>query len=239
MLYFLSGFLWSWIVVPFLFVVLRPFVRLDSQTNSYHFLYNILGIKHKITGDPLIEQGFILCNHRCFLDFMIDSYVSDATCIGRALTILAVPFIQLLAYVDNRTIIINRNKDNRHDVYSKCVSHINNYQNKRILFYPEGTRNKYTILNSSEELKPYIKFGLLKSIYEDKRYPVQLVISNNKENAFNEKRLLANYGVPINTVISSAIHPKDFDTDVEFFDKVLNVWFNCYVECHSDSNKKD
>lgn len=233
MLYFTLSYLWSWVIVPFTFVILRPVVRLDYNLNARHFLYTVLGIQHQITGEKLIDEGFILPNHRSFMDTIIDGYLSEATAIARYLVIIACPFILLLSYIDNRIILINRGKDNRHDVYKRCVSHINKYKNKRILFYPEGTRNNYTSLSSREELKSYIKFGLLKSIYEDKQYPVQLMISNNKEIAFNEKKLSAKYGVKINTKISKAIHPKDYSTDVEFFDEIVRVWFDCYVEMHT------
>ena len=232
MLYFTLAYLWSWVIVPFTFVILRPFVRLDYQLNARHFLYTVLGIQHKITGEKLIDEGFVLPNHRSFIDCIIDGYLSEATAISRYLVILGAPFIILLPYIENRVILINRGKDNRHDVYKRCVLHIHRYQNKRICFYPEGTRNNYTSLSSCEELKSYIKFGLLKSIYEDKQYPVQLMISNNKEIAFNEKKLSAKYGVKINTKISKAIHPKDYSTDVEFFDEIVRVWFDCYVETH-------
>jgi 1-acyl-sn-glycerol-3-phosphate acyltransferase len=233
MLRFISAYLWSWVMVPFTFVILRPFVRLDYQLNGRHFVYTILGVQHQITGEKLIDEGFILGNHRSFMDVLFDGYVGAATGISRRLVILGAPFICLLAYIDNRVIFINRGKDKRDTVYQLCVSHINQYPNQRILFYPEGTRNKYTNLSSPEELKSYIKFGLLKSIYEDKQYPVQLLISNNKEIAFNEKKLSAKYGVKINTKISQAIHPKDYSTEVEFFDEIVRVWFDCYVETHS------
>ena len=233
MLYFIGAYLWSWVIVPFTFVLVRPFVCFDFQTNAKHFLYHVLGIQHTITGEKLIDEGFMLGNHRGFIDVMIDAYIANSTNIARAMTIVAGPFIQLIAYADNRTIIINRGKDNRHDVYSRCVYHLNHCSRKRISFYPEGTRNKYTSLSSCEELKSYIKFGLLKSIYENKRYPVQMIISNNKEMAFNERRLSANYGVKIHTVISAPIHPKDFATDVEFFDEIVRVWFDCYKTSHA------
>ena len=238
MLYFLFAYLWSWVIVPFSFVVLRPFVQLDYQMNIRHFIYTILGIQHKITGEKLIDEGFILGNHRCYLDAMIDPYVGETTTINRGLVILGAPFAVLLTYIDNRIILINRSKDKRDNVYSRCVSHINKYKHKRIMFYPEGTRNNYTTLSSREELKSYIKFGLLKSIYEDKRYPVQLLISNNKEKAFNEKKFSANYGVNIHTKISNAIHPKDYATEVEFFDEIVRVWYDCYVETHSHNKSQ-
>lgn len=233
MLRFISAYLWSWVIVPFTFVALRPFVRLDYHLNARHFIYTVLGVQHTITGEKLIDEGFMLGNHRSFMDTMFDGYVSEANGISRSLVILGAPFIVLLSYIDNRVIFIDRGKDKRDTVYQRCVSHINRYRHKRILFYPEGTRNKYTSLSSREELKSYIKFGLLKSIYENKQYPVQLLISNNKEIAFNEKKLSAKYGVKINTKISQAIHPKDYATEVEFFDEIVRVWFDCYVETHS------
>lgn len=233
MIYFVSAYLWSWVIVPLTFVILRPIQRFDYQLNAKHFLYQVLGIQHTVSGEKLIDEGFMLGNHRCFLDAMVDAYVSDSCGISRTMTIVVAPFIQLLAYADNRTIVINRDKDNRHDVYSKCVYYLNRYSRKRIVFYPEGTRNKYNHLESCEELKSYIKFGLLKSIYEHKNYPVQMMISNNKEVAFNEKRLSAKYGVNIQTIISVPIHPKDFATDVEFFDEIIRVWFECYKKSHS------
>lgn len=238
MLRFITAYLWSWIIVPFTFVILRPFVCLDYQLNGRHFIYTILGVQHEITGEKLIDEGFILGNHRSFMDFIFDGYLGDATGISRQLVILGAPFCALLAYIDNRVIFINRGKDKRDTVYQRCVSHINQYPNKRILFYPEGTRNQYTSLSSRDELKSYIKFGLLKSIYEDKQYPVQLLISNNKEIAFNEKKLSAKYGVKINTKISKAIHPKDYPSEVEFFDEIVAVWFDCYVETHSHNKSE-
>ena len=191
-----------------------------------------MGIHHTITGEKLITEGFILSNHRCFLDTCIDGYITDSIGIARWLFLLGAPFISLLSYIDNRVIFINRETYSRHHIYALCLLQINKYKSKRILFYPEGTRNTYTHLNSPEELKSYIKFGLLKSIYEDKKYPVQLLISNNKELAFNEKNLTANYGVTIHTNISCAIHPKDYATDVAFFNEIVRVWFDCYVETH-------
>ena len=225
--------MWSCVVVPFLVVILRPFVHLDSKMCGHHTIYAILGVKHQITGEKLIDRGFILPNHRSWMDFALDSYTSNGTMISRSLVILAIPFLCLLNYIDNRIIFIRLGKESRNDIYRRMVSHINRYQNKRIVFYPEGSRNNYTSLKSCEELKSYIKFGLLKSIYEDKLYPVQLMISNNKEFAINEKKLTVNYGVKIHTKISKAIHPKDYATDVAFFDEIVRVWFDCYVETHS------
>jgi 1-acyl-sn-glycerol-3-phosphate acyltransferase len=206
MLHFIIVYIWSWMILPGLFLILRPFVRLDSLTNCCHFVCTVLGVKHTITGEKLLDTGFILANHRCHMDAMYDVYVSQSVIVGRRLVVVASPFVSLLAYIDNRLILINRGKDTRHDIFKRCVSHINRYQNKRILFYPEGTRNTYATLRSHEELKSYIRFGQLKSIYEDCRFPVQLLISSNKEHAYNEKKLHVKYGAKINTKISKVIY---------------------------------
>ena len=128
-------------------------------------------------------------------------------------------------------VFINRGKDGRDTVYSRCVAHIQRYDT-RIVFFPEGTRNNYSSLDSEDDLRKYIKFGLLKSIYQDKVYPVQIQISNNKERAFNEKKMSVGFGVPINTRISKPIHPKDFSTDTEFFNEIIRVWYDCYTPLH-------
>ena len=159
MLYFILAYLWSWVIVPFTFIILRPFIRLKYIDNVNHFICTVLGIKQKITGYKIIEEGFILSNHRSFIDCFIDTYsVKNSTIIARYLVILVAPFVVLFAHLENRVILINRGKDKRNVIYEGCVLHINRYKNKIIIFYPEGTRNKYTTLSSQEELKSYIKF---------------------------------------------------------------------------------
>ena len=231
MFYFILAYLWSWTIVPLSLIILRPFN--NSVLVSKHFVYDILGVKHKIVYDAeIIHNGFMLANHRSFMDACIDNLISSSSLVNRYMVILGAPFVLLSAYLENRVIFINRGKDKRDSVYLKCVDHIKKY-NTRICFFPEGTRNNYSTLDTEDELRSYIKFGLLKSIYQDKQYPVQLQISNNKEKAFNEKKLSVNYGVHINTRVSKPIHPKDFATETDFFNEIVRVWFDCYKTTHN------
>ena len=233
MLLIVISYVCSAIIAPCLFVLLRPIITLTSQLNSKLFLYKLLGVSHTIVYDEtIINKGFMLSNHRCSIDAQIDNLISNSTIIARYMTILGGPFVVLLAYIDNCVLLINRDKDKRDNIYERCVAHIQKY-NTRILFYPEGTRNKYLSLDTEDELRSYIKFGLLKSIYIDKRFPVQLQISNNKELVINEKKLSVNYGVHINTRISKPIHPKDFSNETEFFNEIVRVWFDCYKTTHN------
>ena len=74
--------------------------------------------------------------------------------------------------------------------------------------------------------------GLLKSIYESKKYPVQLCITSNKEDVFNEKKLCVNYNTKIKTCFSDPIHPKDFDSFELFVDKICVEWFESWKITH-------
>ena len=75
------------------------------------------------------------------------------------------------------------------------------------MLYPEGTRCKHISLKTIDDVKETIKPGLLKSIYENKSYPIQIIISTNKENCFNEKTLSINFGETIKTIIGKPIIP--------------------------------
>ena len=91
---------------------------------------------------------------------------------------------------------------------------------------------KYTHLASSDEVKTYLKYGILKCIYEDKAYPVQLQISNDKEIVLCEKTLVVNHGTRVHTHRSKSIHPKDFKTEAEFYDEIAKIWYECWVKIH-------
>jgi hypothetical protein len=107
------------------------------------------------------------------------------------------------------------------------------YYNKRTLLYPEGTRMSYKILESKEDIKSKLKIGLIKEIYERNEFPIQIVISSNKENVLNEKKLTINRNVTIKSGISKGIHPKDFNTFEDFLDKICLEWFDLWKLTHS------
>ena len=163
---------------------------------------------------------------------ILDSYLSKSTTIGRGLAFVANSVYGLLTLLEGRGIILYRGTDTRQTTYEKCKT-----KKGRVLFYPEGTRQKYTSLAGVDELKSYLKFGLLKSIYEDGANPVQLLISNNKELALNEKKFTVAFNVEINTRLSKPIHPADFATEGEFFDEIARVWYDCYVSTHTKKNE--
>jgi len=236
MISFVLAYLWGVVIVPTVCIICLPFNILNWQSGSKYFLYSVLDIKHTIIWNAeLIESGFILPNHRCALDFPLDCYITQSTWVARGMAYIAATMSALLIYLDGRGIVLRRGKDKRQEIYQRMLSHIET-RNKRICFWPEGTRLSYTTLSSKEEVRTYLKYGLLKEIYYGKSFPVQLCISSNKEHAFNEKRLIAKRGVPITTVISRPIHPKDFSCENDFYDEIASVWLDCWATAYAQKN---
>jgi 1-acyl-sn-glycerol-3-phosphate acyltransferase len=200
---------------------------------TYNFGFIILNLKYSISGE-FIKQGFILSNHRTWCDFAYDPYVSDSAIVGRFMAFFALSLQSLVGAIENRMIVIDRNKP-RHVSFEKIINYMNSgYRySKKVLLWPEGTRKSYTTL-TLEETKNIIKPGLLKSIYEYKKFPVQIMMSNNKERVFNEKKMLVSLGETVTTELSEAIYPEDYDTFEKFLDKIYNDWHSQFNNLYTE-----
>jgi len=194
-----------------------------------------MGINHKIISQTkLIKEGFILANHRSFTDLSFDLYFSKSTVLGRVMAFLAVLPSSILGWIDNRIIFFRRGRYTGEMLIKMCLDHMktNGLFTKRILFYPEGTRKNYQNLKNEQELISHLRHGLLKRVYNLKKYPVQLFISSNKEIVMNEKKLSANYGVEVNSSFSIPIYPDKFNSYHDFIDEIAKEWLICYRETH-------
>jgi hypothetical protein len=230
MFQFACLYIWNLVIMSFGCLIVKPFTGYQYSDYICNYIcYEYLRIKHNYIKDAeLIDNGFILANHRCALDMFIDTPLVKASVVGRGMVYIANAFYGILFLIEGRGIILYRGTDTRETTYAKCKR-----KGGRIIFYPEGTRNSYTSLRDVAELKTYLKYGLLKSIYEDGIYPVQIQISNNKELALNEKKFTIGYNLEMNTRLSKPIHPADFATSQEFFDEIARVWYDCYVSTHT------
>jgi 1-acyl-sn-glycerol-3-phosphate acyltransferase len=237
MVHFLFIYIFTGFIIPSLIL---PFTLFYKYNNWWSLLVGfyikyIYGIKHKIVSrHKLIEKGFVLANHRSFADFAIDPYYTKSTGLGRVMAFMAVFPNSILGYLDNRIIYFRRGKYTGEMLFKMCLDHMktDGLFTKRILFYPEGTRKKYLFLKDEQELISHLKHGLLKRVYNLKKYPVQLFISSNKEIVMNEKNLSANYGVEVNSSFSIPIFPEKFKTYQEFVDEIAKKWLICYRETH-------
>jgi hypothetical protein len=242
---FVCVYVWSALIFPMILIfIVKPIIYLtgleapcDFQLCAHNLYCHVLQTKINIVKDAeLIEKGFILANHRTLFDGVFDPYVARATALGRGLAHAASLGHYLLRAFDRRTLAMTRGKDTRQSIFASFVKHMNSYDSeytKRIVFYPEGMRQSYKSLRSPDEVKSYLKYGLLKEIYLNKEYPVQIMISNNKEFALSEHTLSCQFGVKINTRLSKPIHPRTFATEQEFYDEIAVIWFDCYQTTHS------
>jgi hypothetical protein len=220
-------------ILPFFIIITKPFHSVDFQRFMTYCMCNVLQVKQRISSDAqLIEQGYILANHRSWTDFVFDTMISRGTIIGRREAFWAMGFSACLGYLDKRIISFTRGAETRQELFSRIRQHMDITKYKRILFFPEGTRLKYTQLRSADDVKTYLKYGMLKCIYEDKQFPVQLQISNNKELVLDEKRMHIQYGMPINTHRSKPIYPNDYATEQLFYDEIAAVWYECWKITH-------
>jgi hypothetical protein len=209
-----------------------PFHNMRWYAYARYSIFDVFKIKLTLTSDePLIETGYMLANHRSWTDFCLDPFLADSAIIGRRIAVLAIFWNTMIGYTDNRIFSFVVGKETRTQLFQRIKKHF--AMRNRILFFPEGTRLKYTHLSSKDDVKLYLKYGLLKEIYYDKTHPVQIQISNNKELVINEKKLHIQFGVPIRTHRTKAIYPDNYATEAEFYDAIAVEWYNAWLKTHA------
>lgn len=237
---FFSIFILSTIIIPIIILLFKPLelitnYKFNWQLCSHIFIFYLCRIENKIISkEKLIDKGYIICNHRCFFDFAWDPYICNASIVGRQQAFFVVSFFYILGFLDNRMIAFKRGKTSRNSLFNKITDKILSKQNDRILFYPEGTRKNYLSLNSHEDIKKELKFGLLKSIFESKKnnLPIQICITSNKEHVFNEKKIIINFNKKIKTCFSCKIYPNDFNNFDDFINKICKEWYRAWLITH-------
>lgn len=233
MLQFLWFYAWNLTLVPMCFFLTMPFHTMRWYAFAKYSIFDVCKIKLSLTSDePLIETGYMLANHRSWTDFCLDPLIADSAIIGRRFAFLAVFWNTMLGYPENRIFSFVVGKETRTQLFQRIKKHFT--LRNRILFFPEGTRMKYTHLSCKDDVKLYLKYGLLKEIYYDKTYPVQIQISNNKELVMNEKKFHIQYGVPVRTHRTKVIYPTNYATEAEFYDAIAAEWYNAWLKTHID-----
>jgi len=196
----------------------------------------MLGIRHTfVTGHATVAQGgkVILANHRSFCDFVIDNHLTCATAVGR----LSVSYVMLVAGAlqvwENRIVRFHRGKTRKEELYERIDAYLQRNPRQNILLYPEGTRRRHTSLASVEDAMSTLKPGLLWMIYQKCQYPVQVLVSSNKERALDERAWTVRLGVPIRTYVGAVLHPSDFASFELFMDAIASQWYVAWTTVHS------
>lgn len=200
-------------------IYIITFGRLETAKWTESLLCKILDVKFEI-GDkePELDQDvkIVLCNHRSFGDFLIDSLiVGHCSHLSRFAVIFALPLTALYALATGRVLYFRRDKTRRKALSQLVAQHFKR-RDLPLIIYPEGHRN---MTNKSLP----IKVGALKIAYEG-QYVLQCVITTNKELVLNEKSWSAKRGVTCQIFRSNSLNPKHYPTFEAFLEKAQNLW---------------
>ena len=176
------------------------------------------GELHKINPDADVY----LFNHVSSADCYIDNYIIGGTgCyISRLLVFFLLPFTCVYGMFNNIIYFFKRNgRDNKCKLKIACEN-IKYKLNKKIILYPEGTRN------STNNIIP-LKRGGLYIIY-NMGYSVQIINVKNKEKVINEKKMQLQNNVVCDIIASDIIHASDYNNFDDFYADVCKKWEECF-----------
>jgi hypothetical protein len=228
------------IFFPICYIPFALYYRIKNINTTYSETITNKIIKHLnsniiyLNKNKIIDNGFILANHRCSFDFIFDPHISKSSIIGRYKAVLSTFFLSILGIIENRIISMEK-KFGRDYIFAITKKHMNkqsfNEYNKRITFYPEGSRLNHTKIENFENC---IKPGLLKSIYEYNKISLQIIMTKNKEKVYNEFNIDVNYNVNLPIYISNEIKPSEFNTFDGFYEFVCKEWYKIFNELYKD-----
>lgn len=235
------------IIYPILYIPFALYNRLRNKPSSYShdITKKLMNYFHSdiiyLTDNKVIDSGFILANHRCSFDFIFDPHIGRASIIGRYKAVLSTFFLSILGIIERRIIPMQKTFG-RNYVFDLVKNHIeysyidfDDTFNKRIVFYPEGSRLNYMKLDNIDDIKNILKPGLLKSIYEYNKKPVQIIITKNKEKVYNEFNIDVNFNVKLSIHISDKIYPSEYNNFGEFYEHICKEWFEIFNKVYDEN----
>jgi hypothetical protein len=159
-----------------------------------------------------------LFNHVSWTDFFMDNYIINGSgCyFSRIAVVFVVPFTCIYALLNNMIYLFNRSHTNVKDVIKTGLKMMIEKNKKKVIFYPEGTRNK------TNNVIP-LKIGGLNIIY-NLGYSVQIINVKNKDKVFDEKKLRFNKNIICDIVTSETIYSYQYTTFDEFYADVCAKW---------------
>jgi len=228
------------VIYPIIYIPFALYYRLKNIPSNYshnitiklmdYFYSNV----NYLTQNKVINSGFILANHRCSFDFIFDPYIGKSAVIGRYKAVLSTFFLSLLGIIERRVIPMQRSFGRTYifEYAKKTIEYsypnkVDSF-NKRITFYPEGARLNHMKINSIDDVKSMLKYGLIKSIYEYNKKPVQIIITKNKEKVYNEFTFDVNFEVELPVYVSEEINPSDFNSSEDFYNHICKLWFDIF-----------
>jgi 1-acyl-sn-glycerol-3-phosphate acyltransferase len=176
-------------------------------------------------------------NHRSWADFFIDNAVTEY-CTKFVSRIEVSYILPLYVYITGYLLVdliifFKRGKISISD-FEKLIKHnqLNNASGNDILVYPEGTRR------SGLDYACDLKKGLIYYAYKE-NCPIQFIISKNKENFLNEKRLTAEKNVNVFVHYSGVYYPDftKYTSMQEFYDFINAEWKTTFDTVYSTDHE--
>ena len=174
-------------------------------------------------------------NHRSWADFFIDNVVTEYC--SKFISRIEVAYI-LPLYVTGYLfldvlIFFKRGKTSISD-FERLIkdNQLTNKSGNDIFVYPEGTRR------SGLDYACDLKKGLIYYAYKE-NCPIQFIISKNKENILNEKRLTAEKNVNVFVHYSGVYYPDftKYRTMQEFYDFINAEWKTTFDAIYSTDHE--
>jgi 1-acyl-sn-glycerol-3-phosphate acyltransferase len=177
--------------------------------------------EHKISHSKNI---IYFSNHRSWADFFIDNIVTEycTKFVSRIEVAYILPlYVYITGYLLLDLIIFFKRGKISISEFEKLIKYnqLNNKSGNDILVYPEGTRR------SGLDYACDLKKGLIYYAYKE-NCPIQFIISKNKENFLNEKRLIAEKNVNVFVHYSGVYYPDftKYRSMQEFYDFINAEW---------------
>lgn len=190
-------------------------------------LFRLVGARFATTAashpvmDDSMRPVMFLSNHRSWGDFVVDcTLLGSPSFISRALVALGIPMTAAWGFLRGWIWFFQRGKKRSEGTVEWTARFWAQsqeiYPGKGVVMYPEGTRS---VSLEGLPLKP----GGLVSAHK-LGWPLQIVITTNKEFILAEKACVLGCGVNCVSAVSAPLYPSEQETPDAFIQRVKEVW---------------
>jgi 1-acyl-sn-glycerol-3-phosphate acyltransferase len=169
-----------------------------------------------------------LCNHRSWADFFLDTFITEAEAspLSRWAVFPAFPIFLTSALCLRAVIFFKRAKVADKELFNRTLEKkVLSSFTHGLIVYPEGHRNL-------ETTSLPLKRGMLHFAHS-RKWPVQLIITQGKEQLLSEKRLRSAFYCRLKCGMAPVIQSADFETFESFTSKVQQEWDALWAQVYN------
>ena len=198
--------------------------------NMFKRVSDSLKIKYSGEVDNINPNADIyLFNHVSWTDFFMDNnIIGGSGCyFSRVVIFFVLPFTSIYGLLNSLIYFFNRASKNVKDIIKIGFKTMIHKNKKKVIFYPEGTRNK------TNNIIPLKKGGL--NLIYDMGYSVQIINVKNKDKVLDEKKMQLNENIICDIVTSTIIHSREYTNFDDFYADVCKKWEECFYRTSGKS----